>query len=126
MNAMRATLVYDGSCAFCRRWIERVRWWDRHARLDLVPYQANDLAARFPQLSRNACRRRIHLVDEGGGVFAGAAAGREVLRRLPGGWLWALPLRVPGALSIAEPTYTWITHRWGPLPRPPRGKKGVA
>jgi predicted unusual protein kinase regulating ubiquinone biosynthesis (AarF/ABC1/UbiB family)/predicted DCC family thiol-disulfide oxidoreductase YuxK len=121
-NAGRANLVYDGSCAFCRRWLERVRRWDRRGRLDLVPYQTPDLEARFPQLSRDDCRQRIHLVDEGGGVFAGAAAGREVLRRLPGGWLWALPLRIPGALLVAEPIYAWITRRWGPLPRRGRAR----
>jgi len=59
----------------------------------------------------------MHLVDEAGTVFAGAAAGREVLRRLPGGWLWALPLRLPGALALADPIYGWITRRWGPVPR---------
>src|SRR5215468_4911201 len=117
MNAGCASLVYDGSCAFCRRWVERVRRWDRRRRLELVPYQAPDLEARFPQLSRAACRQRMHLVDEHGAVFPGAAAGREVLRRLPGGWLWALPFRLPGALRVAEPLYVWITRRWGPVPR---------
>jgi predicted DCC family thiol-disulfide oxidoreductase YuxK len=114
---MPASLIYDGSCKFCRRWMERVRRWDRQARLEFVPWQSADLETHFPQLSRAACRQRMHLVDEHGKVFAGAAAGREVLRRLPGGRLWAFPFRIPGALRIAEPVYVWITHRWGPLPR---------
>jgi predicted DCC family thiol-disulfide oxidoreductase YuxK len=61
--------------------------------------------------------QQIHLVDEHVTVHRGAAAGREVLRRLPLGWLWTLPFRVPGALPVAERIYVWITHRWGPLPR---------
>jgi len=85
--------------------------------LEILPYQEPDLEVRFPQLSRARCRQGIHFVDEHGAVFAGAAAGREILRRLPAGWLWALPLRLPGSLRIAEPLYTWIKHRWGPLPR---------
>ena len=59
----------------------------------------------------------MHLVDEDGTVYRGAAAGREVLARLPRGRLWALPFRLPGALAIAEPVYGWITRRWGPVPR---------
>lgn len=114
---MGATLIYHGSCGFCRRWVERVQRWDRHQRLDFLPFQSPDLATRFPQVSLKACRQRMHLVDEQGNVFAGAAAGREVLRRLPFGGLWTLPFRVPGVLAIAEPIYVWITHRWGPLPR---------
>ena len=59
----------------------------------------------------------MHLVDADGTVYRGAAAGREVLARLPRGRLWALPFRLPGALAIAEPVYGWITRRWGPVPR---------
>jgi predicted DCC family thiol-disulfide oxidoreductase YuxK len=116
-SVARATLIYDGRCGFCRRWIERARRWDRHGRLDFVPYQTPDFAARFPGVSRDACTRAMHLVTEVGDVHRGAAAGREVLSRLPGGRLWALPLRAPGALAIAERVYTFITRRWGPVSR---------
>ena len=115
MSTPRATLIYDGNCGFCRRWVDRVRRADRLGHLETVPYQAPDLEARFPGVSRAECVRRIHLVDEHGAVSRGAAAGREVLRRLPGGSLWALPFRLPGALGIAERVYVWIAYRWGPL-----------
>lgn len=114
---MRPTLIYSGTCAFCRRWMERVRRWDRSGQLDYLPFQSPELATRFPQVSLEACRQRMHFVDERGAVFAGAAAGREILHRLPYGALWSLPLRIPGALAIAEPIYIWITKRWGPVPR---------
>jgi len=112
----QATLVFDGRCAFCRRWVERVRRWDRDQRLDFVDYHTEDLERRFP-VSRAECQQRMHLVDEDGRDHRGAAAGREVLRRLPQGALWTLPFRLPGSMAIADRLYTWITHRWGPLPR---------
>jgi predicted DCC family thiol-disulfide oxidoreductase YuxK len=117
MSTPPATLIYDGTCGFCRRWIERVRRWDRGGRIVTLPYQAPDLETRFPQVSRAECAQRIHLVLPGGEVYRGAAAGREVLRRLPGGWLWTLPFHLPGAASVAEHVYVWITYRWGPLKR---------
>lgn len=113
----RATLIYDGTCGFCRRWAERVRRWDRHSRLETVPYQAPDLEERFPGVSRDDCARRIHLVEPDGTIHQGAAAGREVLRRLPAGSLWALPFGIPGALRCAERMYLYIAYRWGPLGR---------
>jgi predicted DCC family thiol-disulfide oxidoreductase YuxK len=113
----RATLIYDGACDFCRRWVARAQRWDRRGRLAFVAYQTPDLAARYPGVSREEVRRAMHLVDEDGGVHRGAAAGREILARLPGGWLWSVPFRMPGALAIAEPVYGWITRRWGPVPR---------
>jgi predicted DCC family thiol-disulfide oxidoreductase YuxK len=115
MRSAQATLIYDGTCGFCRRWVDRVGRWDRHRRLDLVPYQTADLEARFPSVTRTECAQRIHLIAVDGTVFRGAAAGREVLRRLPAGWLWVLPFHLPGGLRIAERIYLWITHRWGPL-----------
>jgi predicted DCC family thiol-disulfide oxidoreductase YuxK len=119
MNNGRASLIYDGECGFCRRWVQRVQRWDRHGLLETVRYQTADLEERFPGVTRQACAQRIHLVTADGRVFAGAAAAREVLRRLPGGPLWALPFRLPGALALADTAYMWIAHRWGPLPRPP-------
>jgi len=123
---MKAALIYDGNCGFCRRWVARIRRWDRGGLLDPLPYQTPDLEARFPGVSRADCVAHIHLVDERGNVHCGAAAGREVLRRLPGGTLWTLPFLVPGALRLAERTYVRIAHRWGPLgahgdPPPPSG-----
>lgn len=118
MTAERATLIYDGNCGFCRPWVERVRRWDRHGRLATLAYQSPELATRFPQVSRADCVQRIHLVEPTGEVHRGAAAGREVLRRLPAGWLWTFPFRLPGAPALAERLYVWITYRWGPLKRP--------
>ena len=118
MNPERATLIYDGNCGFCRRWVERIRRWDRRGRLATLPYQTPDLETRFPQVSRAECTQRIHLVEPSGEVHRGAAAGREVLRRLPAGWLWTLPFHLPGGAALTERVYVWITHRWGPLKRP--------
>ena len=114
----RATLIYDGNCGFCRRWAERVQRWDEHGRLTTLPYQTPDLETRFPQISRAECKERIHLVEPDGTVHQGAAAAREVLRRLPGGPLWALPFSLPGAGALADHLYVWIAHRWGPLKWP--------
>jgi predicted DCC family thiol-disulfide oxidoreductase YuxK len=115
MISDQATLIYDGQCGFCRRWIERVRRFDRFGRLEMLPYQSSELETRFPQVSRDACVERIHLVDASGQVYAGAAAAREALRRLPGGWFLALPFRLPGGIPIGDRIYSWIAHRWGPL-----------
>ncbi len=122
--AQRATVIYDGTCGFCRRWIDRARRLDRHGRITFIPYQTPDFAARFPEIPRDEYTRRIHLIDADGTVHRGAAAGREVVRRLSGGWLWALPFRLPGGLRVAEQVYTWITHRWGPVAREPTRATG--
>jgi predicted DCC family thiol-disulfide oxidoreductase YuxK len=112
-----ASVIYDGGCAFCRRWVARVHRCDRNGLLEMVPYQSLDLERRFPAVSREDCARRVHLVDARGAVYRGAAAVREALCRLPGGRLWTLPFRIPGGLRVADRVYTWVARRWGPLRR---------
>ena len=123
MKSERVTLIYDGSCGFCRRWVVRVQHWDRDGCFEVVPYQIPDLEERFPNVSRLDCTHRMHLVTADGTVYQGAAAGRELLRRLRGGWLWILPFHIPGGLAVTEHLYAWIARRWGPTGGPHSGER---
>ena len=114
--ADRPVLIYDDGCAFCRRWVQRLKRWDRADVIALLPLAD----PRAPVLARRdtaALRRAAHLVRPDGTVFAGAAAARELLGFLPLGWIPRAVLRVPGALAIAESAYAWIARTWGPVGR---------
>ncbi len=110
----RPTLIYDERCAFCRRWVERLKHWDRHDAIAMLPLQddrASALAGRSPAELQLA----VHLVRPDGAVFSGAAAVREVGRYLPGGRWVRLALTIPGVLPLAERAYAWIARTWGPV-----------
>jgi len=108
------TLIYDASCGFCRRWAGRLKRWDRHDRIRLLPLQ-DPAAPALARRPREELRRAAHLVRPDGGVFAGASAARELLVYLPLGWLPRALLHLPGSLVIAEIVYRWIARRWGPV-----------
>lgn len=103
-------LIYDGDCAFCRRWVERIRRWDPGHGIDTVPFQdtARVASFRIPQTDLHAA---MHLVLPDGRVFAGAEAAPEILRLLPGKHWLAWGFRVPGVLWIATRVYRWIAKR---------------
>lgn len=66
-------MIYDGDCNFCALWIGR---W-RHAtgeHIDYLPYQDPQVAARFPEISREAFESAVQLVQADGAVFSGAEA----------------------------------------------------
>jgi len=66
---MNYTLVYDGDCQLCRRWIERLRKWDRQILLEIIPLQAAEIPDRFPSISPEEFAEAMQLVDssdEGG------------------------------------------------------------
>jgi predicted DCC family thiol-disulfide oxidoreductase YuxK len=114
MGPSGPVLIYDASCAFCRRWAARLKAWDRNDRIRLLPLQdpgAPALAGR----PRAELERAVHLVEVDGAVFAGAGAARAALRYLPLGWLPRALLWVPGSMAVAEWMYRWAARTWGPV-----------
>lgn len=106
------TLLYDGQCAFCRRWVARLKRWDRGALVRCVPWQEEAAWRDRPDLSRGALAAAAHLVAPDGRVYAGAAAARPLLGLLPGGRWLAGPLALPLMPRAAAMVYAWVArHR---------------
>jgi predicted DCC family thiol-disulfide oxidoreductase YuxK len=78
----RPTLIYDGDCSFCQKWVQRFKRWEVGDDVITMPMQepaAVSIAGR--PLDRLA--QAMHLVLPDGRVFAGAAAARELTRFMP-------------------------------------------
>lgn len=104
-------VVYDGECTVCTRTVNTLRDWDRDARFELVPYQAEGVPERFPDISAADFERSVQLIGPEG-RFQGAAAVEKILalvpRARPASWLFRIPLVRP----IAEWFYRWFArHR---------------
>lgn len=110
----RPLVIYDGECAFCRRWTTRLQHWDRERRLDYLALQdprAED-ASGWP---RTTLEEAALVVLPSGETLTGAAGFRAVCPFLPGGGVLHAALGMPGALSLAERLYRWISWHWGPV-----------
>ena len=96
-------LVFDGECGFCRWWIER---WKSITgdRLDYAPSQ--EVAERFPEISREAFARSVQLVTPGGEVFEGAHAVFRSLALVPG----RRGLLVPGGQDATPRMVRRLSH----------------
>jgi len=113
-------LLYDDRCGFCRRWVARLKRWDRRDRIGVMSLwdtRAPGLAGR----SADALRHAAHVVMPSGEVHAGAAALRALCPVLPGGRLVAGLFALPGAMALAERSYRWVARRWGPVGGGERG-----
>jgi predicted DCC family thiol-disulfide oxidoreductase YuxK len=110
----RPLVVYDGNCGFCRRWVERLRRWDREGRLEFLPLQDAD-APVVTGVGRGVLEQAAHVVLPSGQVVAGAAALRALCPFLSGGSVPFHLLGLPGVLPVAERLYRWIARRWGPV-----------
>jgi predicted DCC family thiol-disulfide oxidoreductase YuxK len=112
----RPVLLYDGTCGFCRTWIDRLRRWDRAGRIDYVAYQQRAAVAGLPPITDDALDRAAHLVAPDGRVQAGARAMPLLLDYLPGGRLLKPFFYVPGVPWVADRIYAWVAanrHRLG-------------
>jgi predicted DCC family thiol-disulfide oxidoreductase YuxK len=104
-------VLFDGECPLCVCWSDRLRRWDRHGRLALLPLSDPRVARRFPELDPAELRRQIHVWDPGAQRWRrGIHALRHLSRRVPRLWwvapLLHLPLSAPlwqrGYMAIAE------------------------
>src|SRR5688572_13661575 len=67
----RPTLIWDGDCSFCRRWI--LRW--RNLTGDAIDYEPSQrVAEKLPQIPREEFGRAVFFAEPGGRVTRGAEA----------------------------------------------------
>ena len=66
-------LLFDSTCTFCRLWIAR---WKQCTgdRVEYASLQGEDIAVRFPELSREQLEEVVHLIEPDGRVSRGAEA----------------------------------------------------
>ena len=121
-------MVWDGECHFCRLWIER--WREiTHGEVEYATYQ--QVAEKFPEISRTEFQRAVAFIDREGKVcFAAEAVYRSLRSRSSRKWLaWSYD-HVPSFAPISESVYKFVAgHRdfgssitrllWGDDVRPP-------
>jgi predicted DCC family thiol-disulfide oxidoreductase YuxK len=100
-TAARPTLLFDGDCGFCRRFVERWRA-ELGGLVEMAPYQ--EAGARFPEVAPDELAQAIHLVEPNGWVSRGAEAVFRALSYAPAStaraWLAAYRV-VPGCASAS-------------------------
>lgn len=107
---VKPTLVYDGDCRFCKRWVSR--WQARTGtRVEYAPYQDPGVLSRLG-ISLAAARRSVQLAMPDGAVYQGAEAVFRVIGLAPGPHVLARIGRLPILRWLAERVYRFVaSHR---------------
>lgn len=105
-------LLFDGDCRFCTLWVRR---WQQitGARADYAPFQATEVAARFPELPSEQLVAAVHLIEPDGSVSRGAEAVFRALALNPRHARWRRWYETsPGFARLAEAAYRFVAeHR---------------
>jgi predicted DCC family thiol-disulfide oxidoreductase YuxK len=104
-------LIWDGDCHFCRSWVERWRVISRGA-ADDATFQ--EVADRFPEISREQFQRSVVYIDKRGRIFfAAEAVYRSMECRRSRKWLARSYDHVPGFAAISELIYKFVARNRG-------------
>ena len=105
-------MVFDGDCGFCRRWI--ARWQNATGdAIDYLPFQDESVAAKYPEVPREAFAHAVRLILPDGSVCGGAeAVFRSLAEAGKERWLLRLYNRSAGFAEMSELIYEEVaTHR---------------
>ncbi len=103
-----ATLVYDGHCSFCRRWVARIARRDRRGTFEFVARQTEGLIERFPKLAEGDFNTGMRLITPDDVIHVGADAAYQIVRRLRYWQRIAWLYHVPGIHWLTRAGYAWI------------------
>ncbi len=81
---IRPVLIYDGDCAFCRKWM---RWFSAHdprGQMEYLARQSPEREARYPQLNDAKYQGALQLVLPGGEIRSGEMATATALQYISG------------------------------------------
>ena len=109
-NALRrrSTLVYDGDCSFCRRWVARIGRRDRSGTFEFVARQTDGLTERFPKLAEGDFSTGMRLITPDDTIHVGADAAYQIVRRLRYWRSIAWWYHIPGVHWFTRVVYGWI------------------
>jgi predicted DCC family thiol-disulfide oxidoreductase YuxK len=111
----RATLVFDGRCGVCTRFVRAIERLDRKQRITALPYQMPGVPASVG-LSAEECRNAAWVVTPGGYRYRGAGAVNLALAVALGTKLPYAFYRLPLIKSAQDRAYDWIAANRRRLP----------
>jgi predicted DCC family thiol-disulfide oxidoreductase YuxK len=106
----RVVAYFDAGCGVCFQIARVIGRLDVLGRVRFV--SSAEIPAGLPGVSPELLGRTIVVVDETTGRRSTRADGvAQILRALPFGWLWSLPLRLPGLRALANRAYDFFAPR---------------
>lgn len=107
---MRAQLVYDGTCAFCRAQMRLLQKLDWFGTIRFVPVALARSLKLPAEYTEERLLQAIHCVTTKGKIYSGARAFRHACLGIPLLAPIAVLLWIPGAIHPAERLYGWIAR----------------
>ncbi|MFM9068208.1 MAG: thiol-disulfide oxidoreductase DCC family protein [Planctomycetota bacterium] len=106
-----SVVIFDGQCRFCTASVRSLTRFDWLGKLAYRSLHDPQVAVDYPDLSYDQMMREMHLVDQQGRRYGGAAAMRFACLRLPLLVPLGLIMHIPGTMPLWRFLYRTIAER---------------
>ena len=108
----KATVLFDGDCAFCQKSISILKRLDWFHRLDYhSAREFETIRSHSAPLEQQKMIEEMHvLTTDGSRSYAGFKAFRWIAGRLPALWLTVPFLYIPGIPFLGQKIYLWVAR----------------
>ena len=105
----RLVAYFDAGCGVC---FQIVRLWARFDQYRRVKFVSSAELPADSGVNPDLLTRTVLVIDEASGrKYTRADAVAQIVRAFPVGWLWSLPLRLPGLRALANWGYDAFSRR---------------
>ncbi len=109
-SQLRPTIVFDGGCPFCRKWVKRLQGVLHNKDVAFRSLTEESIPADFPGVSHEDLMRSIHYIDTDGTIQTGMDAIVAALSLRRAGKA-SRALRMPGLRQLSDVAYRMAAAR---------------
>lgn len=106
----RPTVVFDGNCPFCRKWVKRLQGILHEENLSFRSLTEESVLSDFPGVTHESLMKSIHFIARDGTVLTGMEAIVVALSLRPAGRASRV-LRLPGLRQLSDMAYRTVAAR---------------
>ena len=109
--AGKVAMLYDGGCPLCSREVAHYRRVDRAERVNWVDIYLDASVLVSLGIDKTAAMKRLHVLDQHGGIVTGASAFAVVWAELPRYRVLAKLVQLPGVMPLLNRAYDWFAEK---------------
>jgi predicted DCC family thiol-disulfide oxidoreductase YuxK len=106
----RPTMLFDGGCPFCRKWVKRLQGMLHNEEIAFRSLTEESILTDFPGVSHEALMKSIHYIAEDGTIQTGMDAIVAALSLRKIGKV-SRALRMPGLRQLSDAAYRMAATR---------------